>query len=213
MFRSILQDTDIRTDEKRAAALSAYGFNAFKSAVNRYLDKETYKKAVERGNYIIYGNEPVGEESGAARLEWFDFHPAELTGVQDQVFQSEIQSLCKKKLLEPLFEKLSLRSRFALAASYSKTTLNDPALLSTSLQQVHGCDSVSKLYHAREGAVRTVADIAKDTFPPDPREERSGDKQSRLIQDHEFLAVTLLELLSGRCFLWAKSENWSEGLF
>jgi arginine repressor len=55
MFRSILQDTDIRTDEKRAAALSAYGFNAFKSAVNRYLDKETYKRAVERGNYIIYG--------------------------------------------------------------------------------------------------------------------------------------------------------------
>ena len=213
MFRRILQDPDIRTDEKRAAALSAYGFHAFKSAVNRYLDKETYKKVIERGDHIIYGNEPIDGETGAGGREWFDLRPAEVTGIQDQVFQSEIQCLCEKKLLEPLFEQLPLRSRFALAASYSKTTLNDPALLSTSLQQVHGCNSVSKLYHAREAAVRTVAAIAKETFPADPREECSGDNQFRFIQDHEFLAVTLLELLSGRCFSWAKSEHWSEGLF
>ncbi len=213
MFRSILQDPSILTDAQRADALSAYGFNAFKSAVNRYLDKETYKRTELRGIRITSLDQPVDVESNAGGREWFNKRPAEMAPINDQVFQRELQGLCEEKLLGPLFEGLPLKSRFALAASNSKTTLNDPALLSPSMQQIHGCNTMSKLYHAREAAVSAVAALAKDTFPADPREERSGGGGFRLRQDHEFLATALITMLSERCFLWAKSEKWSEGLF
>jgi len=213
MFRRILQDPDIPTDAQRAAALSAYGFNAFKSAVNRYLDKETYKRTEARGIKITSLDEPVGGESGVGGREWFELRPADIDDVQDQVFQREIRCLCEEKLLKPLFEELSLRSRFALAASYSETKLNDPVLLSADLQKVHGCDTDSKLYHARDAAVCVVAAVAKKTFPPSLGTEASQTNKILQLQDHHFLAVTLLKLVSERCVSWAKSEKWSEGLF
>jgi hypothetical protein len=213
MFRRILQDASITTDDQRAAALSAYGFSAFKSAVNRYLDKETYKKIRERGNHVIYGNEPVGGDPGVGAQEWFDLHPADVAGIQDQVFRREIEHLCKEKLLAPLFEKLAVKSKFALAASYSETTLNNPALLSSDLQQVHGCNTDAQLYHARDAAVRAVASVAKKSFPPSPEAENRQRSKFRVLQDYESLAVTLLEMLSERCFSWAKSEKWSLGVF
>jgi hypothetical protein len=213
MFLKILQDASISTDERRAAALSAYGFRSFQSALNRYLDKETHKLVTVRGGRVLYGDEPAREGQAPGGRTLFELMPSELAPVADQVFLREIKALCEGKLLPPLFMELPVHSKFALAASYSEITLNDPALLAGDLQKVHGCTTDSRLYHAKDAAVRAVAALAKKTFPPPPVPESAQDHRLHQPQDHEFLAITLMEMLTEKCFFWARSENWSKGLF